>query len=71
MPSPRRGPVCLSGGAEAIKGRRRAQTGGGLEARANPDDRFHAWRINSQKSGSVNYEGACSLAPEEPNKGNT
>lgn len=38
MPSSWRRPACLSGGAGAIKERLRAQTGGGLEAQANPDN---------------------------------
>lgn len=66
MPSSRRGPVCLAARQLSKTDCERRQAAGWKHKLIHTI--IYAWHLNSEKSGSVNYEGACSFSPEEQNK---
>lgn len=66
MPSSRRGPVCLPA-KQLSKTDCEHRQAAGWKQKLIPTI-IYAWHLNSEKSGSVNYEGACSFSPEEQNK---
>lgn len=63
--------ACLSHSVTAIKDSLTAKRDAGVETQANPHIlSFTPGIINFVKCGSVNYEGARSLSPEEKKKHN-
>lgn len=66
MASSRRGPVCLAARQLSKTDCERRQAAGWKQKLIQTI--IYAWHLNSEKSGSVNYEGACSFSPEEQNK---